>query len=734
METLTRQSTPQLGDVRCVVQLGDEGRPQSIVLAQLANAALPSCPWSYPLHSLYEILGVTSDGLLDTKIRASVGSATYNITGDDDWLNMLHDIWVREVDYLNPPVLRLILACSKTSITVLDEQFDAPREGHWLVREATRSEKEWEACCRFMRHPPAEAGDGRGKVLLGSRVRLSGDEMLDVYRYLQGITDGRMNGMVFSCPGRPSGLRVQLGIILCIRLSTCNEAMIANVDKQTGTNPGAGCTHGHPFGIECACQTESLTRKLARRDIGYMAVLARDGFSALAAVADEFFTSKILVGTSQYLTVTFATMDGAKLKDAATGQDLGEMPVLHPLFEATQNHIVILVKPSEAMSWLVSGAPQHHKPRLRASIPSITHLYIHDWTPTPHFKLELLIEAMSGRDMLTASSDSMSFSMTTPVCPAREQETFRPLARLCLPAHEAAKLHELGWFVQQGITYCRAAPYKLGCVASVRASRRVVEASASIGSPIRTVAENIQRLETGGPIRGLDALVRHHAIYNGPQAEMMRALGLLPPLRDIWPSVQLQELDESPAVDGSETDSPLPLWLRDIARLECCHLREFMSLVRDMRSKKAGPGHMVLLVPEEVLSMILTIWINEAMAEECIAVWMGIEASDTTCSRHVLNVIRQLAREEEEHIKKGLVGRTTVIVAPPASIDGYRHELGHVDCIVCFGEPWRGSEVNSIVSATCEGGGKRKVKELEIIWMSPNCDVLGLYLTGMQQG
>lgn len=117
----------------------------------------------------------------------------------------------------------------------LKRRLEAPKEGYCFVKKAARTNDDWESCCHFMRHPPDQAGEGRGKVLLGTRVRLSRQEMLDVYRYLRGITEGRLRVMVFSYHGSQSAIQVQLAIIACIHL--CR-----NTQHRVGTQiqaPGA---------------------------------------------------------------------------------------------------------------------------------------------------------------------------------------------------------------------------------------------------------------------------------------------------------------------------------------------------------------------------------------------------------------------------------------------------------------------------------------------------------------
>lgn len=468
-----------------------------------------------------------------------------------------------------------------------------------------------------------------------------------------------------------------------------------------------------------------------------MVVVAQGGgLAALATLADRFFVRETLTCASLALQPTvLATLDGTTLRDATTGEDLGKIPALiaGPYPPQTEplhwDHMIIFMTPLQAMQWLVGEGDISDRYHRHAAILPVTHLYIHDWAHTPYFKPELILQALIGRSWLIALSKTISFSMTTPVRTKHELEAIEPVAKLCYNDAELARTNERLWLVQQVITYRKAEPHERWW-APIRSSERIMGQQSELPSPeLRMIAQRVRNLQATGRNFGLDTLAaQHHIIYRDVSMETLRSTAILPPVWPILPTAWARAWNGETGNVGMDDGTSLDL-VAQVASMQCCHLEALVGLVGELRVKHTNPGYLLLLVPEAVLAMVLTIRINQTMTGQCTAIWTGVENSGA--SQHMLHVVSRHV------IADSLFAATArpmiAIVASPGSIDGYRHQLRHVSCVVCYGEPWRLSELNGVISTLHEGAWAGRYSELEIIWMSSCSDSIGLDLARERQ-
>lgn len=362
------------------------------------------------------------------------------------------------------------------------------------------------------------------------------------------------------------------------------------------------------------------------------------------------------------------------------------------------------------------------RPGRNPTVLPIAHLYIHDWAPTPYFKPELLLGTVVGRDTLINPRLRTSFSITTPVCTKLEREAIEPLARLCSLPDEEAPTDKAPWLVRREITYRRAEPRERWW-APVRVTKRAVGRVSELPTKLlRSLAERVRSLEAEGSAWALGTLFQHRTIQDGVAVELLRAAGLLPPITSLWaPAWRLAH--------GEPMTPELRRWVRD---LDCCHLTAFAALLRELRGNQTSQGYMLLLVPEPVLAAVLSIWINQKMAQEFFAAWTG--PGSNGASQQMLDVVFRRKEAESISIEGPTTTKVHVIVASPGSIDGYRHQLAHFNWVVCFGEPWKLSELNSVVETLLDGTCADRYDELQIIWIESSSDSIGLGLASSRQG
>lgn len=122
----------------------------------------------------------------------------------------------------------------------------------------------WGKCCKLLRHPTSLRGEDEGKQLLGSRRRLSPEHMMLIYRVVEGIATRSQHGMLIANEQKMGGYLVNLGVALYHRLSFLNVRHFdqhPELHAQPDKEPHSECRAGHPFGIECVCIPNSLTKK-----------------------------------------------------------------------------------------------------------------------------------------------------------------------------------------------------------------------------------------------------------------------------------------------------------------------------------------------------------------------------------------------------------------------------------------------------------------------------------------
>lgn len=126
-----RRTQPQLGDLILEISGADPTTRHTppLTLSQLACREAPagaSCPWFFPLSGLLDALGLRDSPEPGLRIDADFDNTTFAIADGDQWLDMLHEIWGRDMGGQDPPALRLRVIRAPATMPGGEKLFRAP--------------------------------------------------------------------------------------------------------------------------------------------------------------------------------------------------------------------------------------------------------------------------------------------------------------------------------------------------------------------------------------------------------------------------------------------------------------------------------------------------------------------------------------------------------------------------------------------------------------------------------
>lgn len=583
-------------------------------------------------------------------------------------------------------------------------------------------------------------------MLPGTNTALQRPEMLAVYRYLRGVTDEGMNGMVFSCPGNKNAILVQMAIICAIRLSMLagrsfeRLPLAASVDRI--------CTHGDPFGIQCSCRPDSLTWKIYNRFPAspFVLLVRREDMASMAKCMDDYFSLIKREGDEQDTTMFTLAYPGDKTdhifnirtKEAILSLPMWETPADTDADTDTSRYIVVADQ-HRTMHFLTGRGPLEDvwwttRPLLRAS-----YIYIHDWTPGACFKPEVLLQAIIEAGRLDRRSGRRAaFSLTTPMVAEDAPDSIRAVAMLCNP-QLARDSPPSSWMVNQGVTF-RPPGTVANDVLQIRARVLAVtqatsrEGDAPSDAPSDGLMAELSNLgHNAQPGLATTAGLGYGAVFRCSEAGRLRSLGLLPSLEPMWSRLRLRVLrglargwgdavPEAPVENGEQQ-------LDEACRqMRSALLVELRNLVIDLRDRTGGEleAVMALLVPDIILAQALTTWLSANLAEYCRVLQLQRDGDNAhtrartaseTLERARISLVRERQMEgNEDHT------RILLLVVPPGGLNGYWNEFQYINSIVCVGDRWAAWEVDSVISVICQNLNDTYLKVIKVIRIITNTD------------
>lgn len=171
---------------------------------------------------------------------------------------------MRRIEEQKTNALVKILGVPLIEHVAFSEEKDEEEEVTLMAWNTALSNDEtmWEEACRFFRHDPSYTE--QGVKLPGLSVTTRNYQMVDSYKMLRACYSSEYNG-TFNCskPGLGKTLEVLVAASAIVLAYMSKEAFQKNPEAHFSEEDGH-CPLRHPFGIECYCIRNSLTRQICK--------------------------------------------------------------------------------------------------------------------------------------------------------------------------------------------------------------------------------------------------------------------------------------------------------------------------------------------------------------------------------------------------------------------------------------------------------------------------------------